>query len=120
MSKRAEPSQSSVEFALVFPLVLLAVWLVVQSAVIVRDQLALWRAAGTAARLASIDPTDEVGIHDVVNDQLHLRKVEVEIDRASPLVTVTLSSPYEIRMWFVGVRLFTMKASATMYEEAVG
>ena len=120
MSKRAEPGQSSVEFALVFPLVLLAVLLVVQSAVVVRDQLALWRAVGTAARLASIDPEDERSIREVVNDHLHLRHVAVEIERVPPLVTVTLSSPYEIRLWFVGVRLFTMKASATMYEEAVG
>ena len=120
MSKRAEPGQSSVEFALVFPLVLLAVWLVVQSAVVVRDQLALWHTVGTAARLASIDPTDEAGIRELVDERLHLRKVEVEVDRSPPLVTVTLSRPYEIRLWFVGVRLFTMKASATMYEEAVG
>lgn len=120
MSKKAEPGQSSVEFALVFPLVLLAVWLVVQSAVIVRDHLALWRTVGTAARLASIDPTDESGINELVNEQPHLDKVKIEIDRAPPLVTVTLSSPYKLRLWFVGVRLFTMKASATMYEEAVG
>ena len=120
MSRRDEPGQSSVEFALVFPLVLLAVWLVVQSAVVVRDQLALWRAVGTAARLASIDPTDEQGIREVVNNQTHLRNVAMEIDRTSPLVTVTLSSPYEIRLWFVGVRIFTMTASATMYEEVVG
>ena len=120
MSKKAEPGQSSVEFALVFPLVLLAVWLVVQSAVVVRDQLALWRAVGTAARLASIDPADEEGIREVVDEQLHLHKVDVKVDRSPPFVTVTLSSPYEIRLWFVGVRLFTMKASATMYEEAVG
>lgn len=120
MSKRAEPGQSSVEFALLFPLVLLAVWLVMQSVVVVRDQLALWRVVGTAARLASIDPADEKGIRQAVMDQLHLHDVSVEIDRSPPLVTVTLSSPYEIRLWFVGVRLFTMKASATMYEEAVG
>lgn len=122
MSKRAEPGQSTVEFALVLPLVLLAVWLVMQSAVVVRDQLALWRTVGTAARLASIDPTNETAIRETVNDHLHLhlRDVDVEIDRTPPLVTVTLSSPYEIRLWFVGIRLFTMTASATMYEEAVG
>ena len=120
MSKRDEPGQSSVEFALVFPLVLLAVWLVVQSAMIVRDQLALWRTVGTAARIASINPDDETSIRELVNDQLHLGAVEVEVDRSPPLVTVTLSSPYEIRLWFVGVRLFTMTASATMYQEVVG
>lgn len=120
MSRRAEPGQSSVEFALVFPLALLAMWLVVQSALVVRDQLALWRTAGTAARIASISPSDEANVHEHVRQHLHLRNVEVQVDRSPPLITVTLSSPYEVRMWFWGVRLFTMKASATMYEEVVG
>ena len=120
MSKRAEPGQSTVEFALVFPLVLLAIWLVVQLAVVVRDQLTLWRTVGTAARLASISPTDENHIREFVLDEVHLHDVEVQVDSSPPLITVTLTSPYEVRLWFVGVRLFTMTASATMYEEAVG
>ena len=120
MSRKAEPGQSSVEFALVLPFVVLAIWLVVQTAVVVRDQLALWRVVGTAARIASIDPTNEVLVRDHVREHLHLRNVVVELDRSPPLVTVTLSSPYEIRLWLVGVRVFTMTASATMYEEDVG
>ena len=120
MSRRAEPGQSTVEFALVFPLVLLAMWLVVQSTLVARDQLALWRTAGTAARLAAISPDDEGSIRDFVDEHLHLRNVGVRVDRSPPFITVTLSSPYEVRLWFVGVRLFTMTASATMYEEVVG
>lgn len=120
MSKRAEPGQSTVEFALIFPLVLLSIWLVVQSAVVVRDQLTLWRTVGTAARLASISPDDENIVSDFVREEVHMRNVVVQVDSSPPLITVTLTSPYEVRLWFVGVRLFTMTASATMYEEAVG
>ena len=119
MFRRAEPGQSSVEFALLFPLVVLAMGLVVQTALIVRDQLSLWRIVGTATRLASINPTDEATVRSYVDDHLDLRNVEVEIDHAPPLVTVTLEHPYEIRLWFVGVRVYTITASATMYAEAV-
>ena len=119
MSRRAEPGQSSVEFALLLPVVALAMGLVVQTAVIVRDQLALWRVVGTATRLASINPNDEAIVRSFVDDHLHLRGVQVEIDHAPPLVTVTLEHPYEIRLWFVEVRVHTITASATMYAETV-
>lgn len=107
------------EFALLLPVVALAIGLVVQTAVIVRDQLALWRVVGTATRLASINPDDEAIVRSFVDDHLHLRGVQVEIDHAPPLVTVTLEHPYEIRLWFVGVRVYTVTASATMYAETV-
>ena len=119
MFRRAEAGQSSLEFALLLPVVALAMGLVVQTAVIVRDQLALWRVVGTATRLASINPDDEAIVRSFVDDHLHLRGVQVDIDHAPPLVTVTLEHPYEIRLWFVGVRVYTITASATMYAETV-
>jgi hypothetical protein len=108
-----------VEFALLLPLVALAMGLIVQTAVIVRDQLSLWRVVGTATRLAAIHPDDEGIVRSYVDDHLHLRDVDVEIDHTPPLVTVTLAHPYEIHLWFVGLRIYTISASATMYAETV-
>ena len=50
----AEDGQATVEFALVLPLVVLAASFVVATGAAVRDQLALVRAAGAAARAASL------------------------------------------------------------------
>jgi hypothetical protein len=94
--------------------------MVIHSAVIVRDHLALWRTVGVATRLAAINPGDESIIRSYVDQHLHLHGVDIQIDRSPPLVTVTLSHPYEIGLWFVDVPVLTMTASATMHEETVG
>ena len=52
----AERGQSTVEFALVLPLVVLAVLAVIQVGLVVRDHVAVVHAAREAARAASVDP----------------------------------------------------------------
>ncbi len=52
----AEAGQTTVELALIFPVVLLLILVLVQAALILRDQLALTGAAREAARAASVDP----------------------------------------------------------------
>ena len=54
-SARGEMGQTTAELALVFPLVLLLVLVLVQAALVLRDQLALTSAAREAARAASLD-----------------------------------------------------------------
>jgi hypothetical protein len=51
-----ESGQSTVEFALVLPLVVLAVLAVIQVGLVVRDHVAVVHAAREAARAASVDP----------------------------------------------------------------
>jgi Flp pilus assembly protein TadG len=53
--KRGEEGQTTAELALVFPVVLLLLLLLVQVALVLRDQLALTGAAREAARAASLD-----------------------------------------------------------------
>lgn len=53
--------QSTVEFALVLPLVVLVVLFIVQAGVVVRDQLLVSHAAREAARAAAVSDTDRPG-----------------------------------------------------------
>jgi hypothetical protein len=54
-ARRREPGQSTVEFAFVVPLVVLAALAVIQVGLVVRDQLGVVHAAREAARAASVD-----------------------------------------------------------------
>ncbi len=56
---RAEGGQSTVEFALVLPLVVLVLLLVVQVGLVVRDQVLVVHAAREAVRAASVGDTDD-------------------------------------------------------------
>jgi Flp pilus assembly protein TadG len=116
MRRRAEPGQSSVEAALLLPLVAVSLALVLHMGVAIRDHLALWRAAGTAARLASIDPDDTASIQAFVNDSL------VTVERVDDLVTTTLRHRYALRLLFINthLRLFDMTARVTMHVEDTG
>ena len=53
---RSAAGQTTAELALVFPVVLLLVLVLVQAALVLRDQLALTSAAREAVRAASLDP----------------------------------------------------------------
>jgi len=53
---RAEAGQTTAELALTFPVVLLLALVLVQAALVLRDQLALTNAAREAARAAAVDP----------------------------------------------------------------
>jgi Flp pilus assembly protein TadG len=53
---RGEPGQAAVEFALVLPLLVMAVLAVIQVGLVVRDHLAVIHAAREAAREASVQP----------------------------------------------------------------
>jgi len=53
---RGEPGQATVEFALVLPLLLMAMLALIQVGLLVRDHLAVVHAAREAAREASVAP----------------------------------------------------------------
>lgn len=122
MRPRAEPGQSSVEAALLLPLVAVTLALVLHMGVVIRDHLALWRTAGTAARLASIDPNDTASIQEFVDNSLHLAPTAVTVERVDDLVTTTLHHHYALRLFFINthVRLFDMTARVTMHVEDTG
>ena len=54
--RRGESGQATVEFALVLPLVLMAMLALIQVGLLVRDHLAVVHAAREAAREASVEP----------------------------------------------------------------
>jgi Flp pilus assembly protein TadG len=54
--RRRQAGQTTAELALIFPVVLLLALVLVQAALVLRDQLALTNAAREAARVASVDP----------------------------------------------------------------
>jgi hypothetical protein len=56
VKQRGEGGQSTVEFALLLPLVVFAALAVIQVGLVVRDRVAVVHAAREAARAASVDP----------------------------------------------------------------
>ena len=60
-TRRGDQGQSTVEFALVLPLVVLVVLFIVQAGLVVRDQLLVSHAAREAARAASVSDSDRLG-----------------------------------------------------------
>ena len=59
-TRRGDQGQSTVEFALVLPLVVLVVLFIVQAGLVVRDQLLVSHAAREAARAASVSDGDRL------------------------------------------------------------
>ena len=58
-SSPGERAQATVEFALLLPLLAVALAVVVQATLVVRDQIHLTRATSAAARTVMVEPTDE-------------------------------------------------------------
>ena len=80
MCPRVERGQSTVETALLLPVVVLMAATVLHVGVVVRDHLAFWRTAGAAARIASIAPDDEEAVQSFVDGALGLNPTTVEIE----------------------------------------
>lgn len=76
--RRGGRGQATVEFALVLPLLLLMTMLVLQVALVVRDQVAVVHAAREAARAASVDPDPRAA---VTAARRTLDEVDVELRR---------------------------------------
>ena len=121
MCRRAERGQSTVETALLLPVVVLVAAAVLHAGIVVRDHLAFWRTAGTAARLASIAPSDIDSIRSFVDGALALSPTSVDVVRTDHLVTTTLRHRYSFRLLFIDtrVRIFDMVATVTMHAENV-
>lgn len=61
MAGRGDRGQSTVEFAMILPLVALVLLLLVQAGLVVRDQLLVSHAAREAARAAAVSENDRAG-----------------------------------------------------------
>lgn len=63
MRDRGDGGQSTVELALVLPLVAMVLLAVAQAGVLVRDRVLVVNAAREAARAAAVDPEEGVAVH---------------------------------------------------------
>ena len=116
----AEDGQATVEFALVLPLVLLAASFVVATGAAVRDQLALVRAAGAAARAASVTEGDAAAVREAVDRVLDLPRVRSTVAVDGRFVRVELRHEWRPPAWPLPWSPRTMTASATVHLEDLG
>lgn len=102
--------QATLEAALAFPVVLLAILLVVQVGLVVRDVLALWNAAQQGARVAALT-ADERAVGERVREAagpLVAEAIEVALDpepgarRRGVVAKVRLRYVTRLRMPLVG------------------
>lgn len=118
-SRRHQRGQSTIEFALIFPLAVACMIFVLAAGIIVYDHLALSDLSRSAVRAAitSDDPAaaakqlvnlvdDGVRVHTSVNNETGLVLVKLERRRALPLPFVAQILPR-----------FTVRASAVMMSE---
>jgi hypothetical protein len=119
-SRATEEGQATVEFALVLPLVVLAASFVVGTGVAVRDQIALVRAAGVAARAASVAGGDEAAARGAVGRVLDLPRVRTTVTVDGDFVRVDLRHDWRPPAWPLPWSPRTMTASATVHLEDLG
>ena len=92
---RAERGQATVELALALPVVLLALALVVQVALLARDRVAVVHAARAAARAAVVEPTVGAATRAARSSGGALSAASVQLDgdsRPGGLLGVTVTA----------------------------
>lgn len=105
------------EFALVLPLIILAIASLAITALVIRDQLVLWHGAYAGAHVASLEPDNYEAIQRAVKSESGLDGVEITTSRNDPYITVSLTSARKIPLivfnW--SLRTLTLHASVTMH-----
>lgn len=76
-----ESGQSTVEFALCLPFVVVVLAVVVQVGLIARDHVRVWHAAREGARVAAVDP--EIGAITEAAESAGLDPISVSVDPAA-------------------------------------
>ena len=121
---QSEPDsgQATVELALVMPLIIGLLLIILTVGLVVRDQLAVWHAAGAGARAASISPDSPDVVQQAVEDEVGLRPLHLRIVRDDDLITVEAQYPRTINLWLIKhiVPPLTLSASVTMQVQDVG
>ena len=123
-SSQSDPDsgQATVELALVMPLIIGLLLIILTVGLVVRDQLAVWHAAGAGARAASISPDSPDVVQQAVEDEVGLRPLHLRIVRDDDLITVEAQYPRTINLWLIKhiVPPLTLSASVTMHVQDVG
>ena len=125
MTRRGDHGQSTVEFALVLPLVVLVVMFIVQAGFVVRDQVLVTHATREAARAAAVSDADrlEAAVRaarqagDLEEDRLGVTVSMLEGD-SSVRVVVSYRSPTDLALVGALVPDITLDASVVMRVES--
>ena len=114
---QTESGQAAVEFALVLPIVILAVSSLFVVAQVISDQLALWHGAYAGAYAASLEPDNAEAIQHAVVAETGISNVSVKTTRADPYITVSVSTTRSIPLFVFSwsVRAFTLNADVTIH-----
>lgn len=125
MPRSGERGSAAVEFALVFPLILLLLLAFMQIGVLARDQLVLTQASRAGAREAAVDPSAGAVEEAVRSAAVGLEgdRLRVEIVRAGARGSqVSVSLAYEVPTaatlagWLLPASV-TLRGTATMRQE---
>lgn len=125
MTRRGDHGQSTVEFALVLPLVVLVVMFIVQAGFVVRDQVLVTHATREAARAAAVSDADrlEAAVRaarqagDLEVDRLGVTVSMLEGD-SSVRVVVSYRSQTDLALVGALVPDITLDASVVMRVES--
>jgi Flp pilus assembly protein TadG len=114
---KQEQGQSTVEFALVLPLVLILILGLLQVGVLVRDQILVLGAAREGVREAIVTP-DRGAITAAASSAAPGLKLDVQVSRGSergqPAKVTVSAAPAQLPLVGEIVSGMTLKASATM------
>lgn len=113
-----EGGQATVELALAFPVVLLGILLVLQLALVARDQLLVTHAAREAARAAAVEPRADAARDAALESTTSLdpARIHVEADRIGERIRIRVRYRSRTVLPLVGVLVPdpTLTASVTM------
>lgn len=101
MTRRADDGQSTVEFALVLPLVVICLGLIVQVLVVVGARVDLENDVRLAARMASMSAEPHEAARRSLDRADAPQRTRMEIDVADRTVTVTLSRTVDLIVPFL-------------------
>ena len=117
-----ESGQATVEIALVMPLIIGLLIIILNVGLVVRDQLAVWHAAGAGARAASMSPDSPDVVQQAVEAEVQLRPLHLQIVRDGDLITVEAKYPRTFGLWLISsiAPPLTLSATVTMHVQDVG
>ena len=116
--------QSTVEFALLLPLVVMCVGLLLTVVAVTQAQLMVVNASRNAVRAAIVHSGDDAqrAAQAAASDSTSLRPLQVTVTTHDNFVTVSVTARWGLPLPFVSALLptVTLRASSTMLREETG
>lgn len=120
----AQRGQSTVEFALLLPLLVMCVGLLLTVVAVTQAQLMVVNASRNAARAAVVHKGNDAqrAAQAAASDSTSLRPLQVTVTTHDKFVTVTVATRWGLPFPFVSALLptVTLRASSTMLREEIG